>query len=278
MVSLLSLFRTVSTHYLRKRWDRAALIIASIALGVAMLVSTQLLNACLDAATSESVAPGAENADLVVSANRRVQLDLLKPLRAVPGVQAAHPLIVERVLLPEFDNRTAVLIGLEVSVQDLAQPNPYVKDHDITNRAALVFSGRGAVVGKELAEVLAKDGKPVKKLQIRAAGVNHEILPGGTVELQGKLAKLGGFLLAMDVRQAAKLLNQEGICERIDLKLEPGADRDLVKQAAQEAIGNRAVVRTPEAAGQATREIIGGSRIGLTLCGIGAMVVGLFLV
>src|SRR4029077_5405903 len=75
-----------------------------------------------------------------------------------------------------------------------------------------------------------------------------------------------------------KLLNQEGICERIDLKLEPGANRELVRQAGQEAIGNRAGVRAPEAAGQATREIVGGIRIGFTLCGIGAMVVGLFLV
>src|SRR5262249_34624648 len=113
MLSLLSMPRTLSLRYLGKRWDRAGLIVASIALGVAMLVSTQLLNQCLDAAVLESTTLGAEQADLVVSSNRRVRLDLLPKLRAIPGVQSAQPLIFERVLLPEFHGRTAVLIGLD---------------------------------------------------------------------------------------------------------------------------------------------------------------------
>src|SRR5205823_7408790 len=106
----------------------------------------------------------------------------------------------------------------------------------------------------------------------------HTLKPAGEVELRGKAAKLGGFLLVMEIHQAAKALNQEGICERIDIYLEPGADRAAVQKAAQDAIGVQAVVRTPESAGQATREVVGPIRIGFTLCGIGAMVVGLFLV
>src|SRR5262245_47426561 len=110
MRSLLALIRTVSIRYLAKRWDRAALIVASIALGVAMLVSTQLLNQCLDAAAMESVTPGSEPADLTVTSNRRVKLDLAPTLRGVPGVTSAQPFIFERVLLPDDGNRTAVLI------------------------------------------------------------------------------------------------------------------------------------------------------------------------
>src|SRR5580765_3134311 len=108
MRSLFSLIHTVSLRYLGKRWDRAALIVASIAVGVAMLVSTQLLNQCLDAAASESTSPGAEPADLVVTNNRRVPLELVEQLRAIPGVASAQPLIIERVQLPELDNRVAI--------------------------------------------------------------------------------------------------------------------------------------------------------------------------
>src|SRR5262249_15258932 len=93
-----------------------------------------------------------------------------------------------------------------------------------------------------------------------------------------KLAKLGGFVMGMDVYQAAKMLDQEGICERINLTLAPGADIHQVKHAAQAVVGSAAEVKTPEAAGRATREVVGGIRIGFTLSGIGAMVVGLFLV
>ena len=39
-----SLHRTLSLRYLRQRWLRAALIIVSIALGVAVLLATRVLN------------------------------------------------------------------------------------------------------------------------------------------------------------------------------------------------------------------------------------------
>src|SRR5437868_1376716 len=134
MRSLFTLFWTVSRRYLGQRWDRAGLIVASIALGVAMLVSTQLLNKCLDAAASEPAAA-------------------------------------------------------------------------LTN------------------------GGPLKPFKIRAGGQVHEVNPVGEVQLGGKAAKLGGFLLVMDIRQAAHLLNQDGLCERIDIYLSPGADREAVRQA-----------------------------------------------
>ena len=277
MLALLSLFRTLSLRYLRMRWGRAALIVLSIALGVAMLVSTQLLNQCIDAASGETTTPGADLADLVVTGNRRVRLDHLPKLRALPGVAAAQPMLIERVILPDFGNRTVILIGLDASGGAVADKNPFSAKLTVTNPAAWL-SGRGTVVGKELAAVLAPDGKPSKPFQIRAAGRKLDVYPGGVVELEGKAAKLGGFLLVMDVRQAAKMLEQDGICERIDLYLEPGADRQAVKHAAQAAVGSTAQVKTPDAAGKATREVVGGIRIGFTLCGIGAMVVGLFLV
>src|SRR5205085_2910054 len=78
--------------------------------------------------------------------------------------------------------------------------------------------------------------------------------------------------------QAARLLRQDGIAERIDLYLEPGANRHQVKRAAEKAVAGRAEVRTPESVGKGSQEIVGSISIGFTLCGIGAMVVGLFLV
>src|SRR5262245_65213721 len=102
MLTLLSLFRTLSLRYLRMRRSRAALITLSIAAGVAMLVSTQLLNQCIDAASSETTTPGADLADLVVTANRRVRIDHIKKLRELPGVAAAQPMLIERAILPEF--------------------------------------------------------------------------------------------------------------------------------------------------------------------------------
>src|SRR6266566_4188846 len=126
MRSLLALIHTVSLRYLGKRWDRAALIVASIALGVAMLVSTQLLNQCLEQAATESVTPGAGNAD-------------------------PQPLIIERVLLDQqHDNRTVWLVGLELK-QDgaAAAKNPF--DAKVTYTNFDFPSGHpNVLLGKEL--------------------------------------------------------------------------------------------------------------------------------
>jgi putative ABC transport system permease protein len=282
MRSLFALIRTVSIRYLAKRWDRAALIVASIALGVAMLVSTQLLNRCLEAAAMESVNPGSEPADLAVTSNRRVRLDLLPALRAIPGVASAQPFILERVVLPDQGNRKVVLIGLDLV--DLSRQhadgrlskNPFgAEPKQGANLPAMLLGG--VIVAEDLAKDI-KAGESLRPFAIRAGGRRHMLHPCGEVVLQGAAAKLGGFLLVMDVRFAAQALNQDGICERIDLYLGPGADREAVKAAAQAAVGSQALVSAPEATGQGTREIVGGIRVVFALCGVGAMVVGLFLV
>jgi putative ABC transport system permease protein len=278
MRSLFTLIRTVSFRYLAKRWDRAALIVASIALGVAMLVSTQLLNQCLETAAMESVTPGSDNADLMVTGNRRVPMELADKLRRVPGVADAQPLIIERVLLDrEHNNRTAWLVGLELKQDGPAARNPFDAKITITN-FDLPSGHPSVLIGKELADAIAKGGPLPKTLVIRAGGRDQTVELRGYVTLGGKAAKLGGFIMGTRIDDAAKMLNQEGICERIDLYVAPGAERDAVRQAAQEAISSRAVVGTKETSGQGTREIVGGIRLAFSLCGVGAMVVGLFLV
>jgi putative ABC transport system permease protein len=279
MRSLLALIRTVSFRYLAKRWSRAALITASIAAGVAMLVSTQLLNRCLEAAAMESVNPGSGNADLMVTGNRRVRMDLAERLRTVPGLESLSPMIAERVVLPEYGNRTVFLLGIDLSDEGRARASKdsFQADVLITNPFALQAEN-WAVLGSDLAAALDPAGKPTKPFKVRAGGRVFSIAPAGTVRLGGRSAKLGGFIMAMDVRHAATLLDQPGICERIDLYLTPGADRAAVQRAAQEAIGSQAVVSPPENTGQGTREIVGGIRVVFSLCGVGAMVVGLFLV
>ena len=53
----MSLYRLLSLRYLFHRWDRATLIIASISLGVATLVSARILNAMVETATAQTTTP-----------------------------------------------------------------------------------------------------------------------------------------------------------------------------------------------------------------------------
>src|SRR4029077_28502 len=97
----LSLYRTLSLRYLQQRWSRAAMIVASIALGVATLVATQTLNRSMSTAAQVAGRPMAGLADLhVTNGDAGVERELAGVLGSVPGVRSVMPLLVERVVLP----------------------------------------------------------------------------------------------------------------------------------------------------------------------------------
>ena len=68
------LYRLLSFRYVRQRWDRAALVVASIALGVSTLVSSRILNQCIETAAEQTTTPLHGSADLYVT-NGNVSLD-----------------------------------------------------------------------------------------------------------------------------------------------------------------------------------------------------------
>src|SRR5437879_6278392 len=121
-----AVYRVLALRYVLNRWDRAVLIVASIALGVATLVSARILNQCIEAAAHETTTPGA-TADLyVTNGEAGVLRSLSDELRAakLPGVQSVQPLVYDRVMLPDLDGRVAVLLGAEASSQLLTNNSP----------------------------------------------------------------------------------------------------------------------------------------------------------
>src|SRR5260370_537202 len=102
---LFALHRTLSIRYLTRRWTRSLLIVLSIALGVATLVATRLLNTSLVKATEQVLNPLAAADDLVVvNGQTGMSIRLAEEMRAahVPHVKSISPLIVGRVTLTEL--------------------------------------------------------------------------------------------------------------------------------------------------------------------------------
>src|SRR5438874_12211058 len=125
-----AVYRLLGLRYVLHRWDRAALIVASIALGVATLISARILNQCVEAAAHDTTTP-AGAADLyVTNGEAGVLRSLVEELRAakqagkVPGLRSVQPVVYDRVSLPQLDGRIAVLLGVEVSGQLLSPDNP----------------------------------------------------------------------------------------------------------------------------------------------------------
>lgn len=305
------LYRLLSVRYIRSRWDRAALIVASIALGVATLVSARILNQCIETAAQQTTTPLQGSADLYIANG---ELGVLKSItdelrdRDLPGVVSVQPFVFERITLPDLNGRQAVLIGAELSRQVIEENNPlgvtFTRTMEFTRAAALTALNRRLIV---VTRAVYDDwerarANPLDPLIVRYGSHEVECFPLGVIDFtaDSPLAQLGWNIVGMELGQAARFIRPgppvaslavagtaaETAWEsanpprvnRIDVFLERGADPQPIAETIQKMVGELARVNTPETQGQATREIVGGLQVGFLMCSAGAMVVGLFLV
>jgi putative ABC transport system permease protein len=277
----LALYRTLSLRYLRRRWSRAAMITASIALGVATLVATQALNLSMSTAAQVAGRPLAGLADLHVgNGDAGVARELAAELAAVAGVRSVMPVVVERVLLPDLGNRPALLVGVELSLDRLTE-NPWGIEYRVTNPWQAVQQGRRSMfVGSQLAADLSRaSADEAPTFRVMAAGRLHAVPSWvGTVDARGPAAALGGNVVYMEIGAAAEFIARPGVVSRIDLQLNADADRESVRANAAEVLRGRAKVEAPEDQAKSIHEAMAGLQIGFSVCGAGALVIGLFLV
>lgn len=275
---MFSLFRAVSLRYLRKRWSRALLVVASIALGVATLVATQSLSQCVKSAARNSTTPLAGLADLMVSngdsgVDRRL-VDELKQAK-IPRVQAIKALVIGRLAIPSLQNRTALLLGVDVPREFSEAGNPWGIKVQVNNPLAVLSGQPPVFLGQEMAQALPRS---MRMLPVRAGGRESTLAIMGTLDAEGPAAALGGNVVAMKLEDAATLLGQPDLVTRIDIALEPDSDIPAVRKQVQAVLGKRAEARTKETNDQAIHDVMAALEVGFSLGGLGALVVGLFLV
>src|SRR5579862_8863298 len=112
--TMLSLYLTLSLRYLRRRWFYALTIVASIAAGVSLLVATRAINQTMNRAAQSAATPLAGTIDLIIGNGETTVDQKLAQEFNIPGVQSAKPHIFDSVVLPDHDNRTVLLVGIDV--------------------------------------------------------------------------------------------------------------------------------------------------------------------
>jgi len=285
---MFSLYRTLSLRYLSRRWFRALLIVASIALGVATLVATRALNETMSKAALNVSNPMAGIADLVVSnGDMSIAKTLAGEISKVSGVQSVRARLFENARLPEFDFKSVLVMGIDIiaELQDRRASNPDIVLSPGTEQAyglallAIPLTKKPPViVGKELDEDLPKTMK-VLKVQKNQLSKVHELVRVGFIEAKRDAAALGGYVLILDIDSAAQILDlSPGQVNRLDIVLDPARDHREVRKNIEKMLAHRAEVRTPDEQNQSLQNVMAGMQTGFSLCGVAALIVGLFLV
>jgi putative ABC transport system permease protein len=290
---MFALHRSLSVGYLRLHPTRAVLIVLSIALGVATLVATRLLNQSINQEAPEAINPMAKIADLaVMNAQTGVPRTLADEIKkaSIPGLRDAEPIVIGRISLPQLDKngRSVWLFGIDLSMKNkfAAQlPADYLDNIEVnlTNPLGLLGSNEktGVLVGDKLAQALERElPEGGKEFEALAASKRTDLILLGTIRFKNLTALGDGNFLVMDVEHAVPLIfpQRQKNVSQINIRLEPGADREQVRQRLQEYVGERALVRTLESNYEAVRDVTGGLELGFDIGGAIALVVGLFLV
>ncbi len=304
---MFALQRNLSLGYLRQHRTRTLLVVLSIALGVATLVATRALHACMTQAARQAVNPLSQMADLLVlNAQAGVSRELADRLRKakIPGLEDAQPLVFGRVFLPEAgtEGRSVLLVGVHwpfglrlpalAALAGLPPAQPPASrgaevHWDLAPRQALdLLSGaRPALVGKGLEGDLHKGSGPLRRFLAQAGGRQEKVVPLGTVRFSEGGGLEGGRFLLLDAADAARFVfpGRPDHASWINLKLTGEARGDparveQVRRRVQEIVGDSADVRTPEANFESARDLTAGLELGFAVGGASALVIGLFLV
>ena len=305
---MFQVFRLLSLRYVLKKWDRAALIVASIALGVATLVSTRILNQVIQEAAANTTTPLGMGDVFISNGEIGIDRKMAEEIRAakIPGIESVQPVVVDRVYLPEQNNRASVLLGVELATHQLPPGTNLVDLFEKKKLSATLNEGNNALKAKfseadlssstllyaysrrmvVLSRTLYDDWVKLRKSEtdpflLRYGSRTIECLPIFVVDYgeDSPLYALGPNLVGMDIEHAASFVRPEAPrVNRIDVLFQPGTNAEEVANRIKEFVGQRATVRTAKEQGSSTQEVVGGIQIGFTMCSIGAMVVGLFLV
>jgi putative ABC transport system permease protein len=299
---MFSLQRTLTLNYLGQHPARNALVVASIALGVAAWVGTQALNRGLHEATLKGINPLTVGASLLLTnGSAGVPADLAREIREAhpAGVVDARPVVLARAAIADLKHRadqkyrSVWLWGLDwqgaaAALGGSGRDNPWGVRYQLTFRGGLfrlfreLWAGRAfALVDSDLAEAL-KQEKPADPdhFTVRLSGKQPEITVLGTVHLEGTPIQTSDNLVLLDVTSASALVfpNDPGMVNQINVYLEPGADPLAARRALQEWLGQRALVQTPEGSQAKLQDVSAGLELGLKIGGAGALVIGMFLV
>jgi putative ABC transport system permease protein len=292
--------RTLSLAYLTQHPTRMALVGATIALGVAILVATRSLDDSLHQAAKGAVNPFATLADLLVANGQTgVPADLADRLTDahLPGLADVQPLVMGRATLVEMKDQSVRLIGIQLFPEEsptpdkaLAGDNPWGLQYSPTNEPlavgwSLLQGAKPVVVGAKLAEGMKDLPGGTHDFRLRRTiGADQKVTCLGTVRLVGQARGLEDEAVFADVRTASSIIypqKPKTYATQLNLKLAPLADKERVRKEVEQFLKDQnepAQVQTVEANEEMASDVTAGLELGFSVGSYLALMVGLFLV
>lgn len=278
------LWRGLVLRRLTRHRLRSTLAAVAVALGVAVFLASFLVGDTV--ARSARVVADATTAgvDLAVrSPAGGPPRAVASVVERVPGVRAAAPLRTTWCRVRGLDGARALVVGVDpVREMRLARGGGEltgIADAGAAVRDPLTFlAGRGALVPASFELQLGE----ARRLELLGRAGWDALSVAGTLPA-GPLDRAGaGRTVVVTLDAVDRLAGRPGVCDRIDVAVESGADVERVRtsiEAALAAAGHGTL--SVAAAGQgddSASDLLGTVEVGLTIGAVVSLLVGVFLI
>lgn len=272
MIPILS-FRRAWLH-VRSGLGRMVLSILAVALGVALVVATRLMNLAVLDAFLDTVDGMAGRAALTIRAGENLTFDeaTVQKVEKIPGVTLAVPL-VRSVAFPD-DGSGEILTVHGVDLTNDAAVRVYHRSDtaDVVDDLLVFISQKDSIIlGRQFAE---RRGLEVgSRLDLVTPTGVMPFIVRGLLDAQGLAATLGGRLVVMDIQAAQAAFTEPGQVTQIDLLVKPGRE-EAVKAAVAAALPSGLTVEEPAIRKAVIRKTVAGFQAMLTAFALLAVVAG----
>jgi putative ABC transport system permease protein len=251
------------------------LSLLGVALGVASVVSIQLINLNALGAFRGSMQAVSGGADLTIVGSLPTLPESVYPdVLGTKGVSGAWPLYRLEVVLGGVENESPLF--LEILGVDFFTPIDVPWEGGETDFSEALGEAGFAAVTPELAR--ERDWKLGDRFEVNLGTRTAELFVGALVDFQRATPLASPRLVVMDIAQAQSLLGRSGELHQIDVKLDEGVDRETAAERLRARLGARARVLTPEEREQQATDLLSAFRLNLTALSLISLFVGGFLV
>ena len=265
-------FTTAMAAHLRAGGSLYLLTILGVALGVAAVLSIQIINRNAIAAFAGSVKAVSGEADLsVLGYTPSFPEDLYPRVLSTPGVQAAWPLWRAAVALSGRDDGMLDLIGV-----DFFTPVDIPWQGEPGDPAAALSQPGWVALTPLLAEQMGWRVGDAFTVSWGSRLVHLTV--GALVDFHALNPLASPKLAVMDIAQAQSLFGDAGAIHQIDVKLIDGADTGAMRARLQEHLGPAVRVVTPEQREAQAKGLLSAFQLNLTALSLISLFVGVFLV
>jgi putative ABC transport system permease protein len=263
------------SHARHEPWRHAVAVLA-VALGVALAFSVHLINESALGEFSAAVRQVNGQPDFELRAQRGgFDEALFARVAAHPSVSLASPVIeIDTVALDAAGQRVALrVLGIDALVAAPLAPALMPRPVEGTDRLAVidpqsVFLNDAAQ--RRLTGTAKGAGQSASTLTLQSGGGQV------TLQVRGGVLAVGPPLAVMDIAGAQAAFGWLGRISRIDVRLLPGASRDVVLRELALPEGLRAAA--PDEASQRVSNVSRAYRVNLRVLALVALFTGAFLV